>query len=436
MKKNPNSKKALFIGAACVDVVIYLERLPKTEEDLHPHRQEFSLGGCAGNAARAAKLLSDSVELASPVGSGVFRALAEQFLHEANLPIRIRVPEANGCCYCFVEDGGERTFLSVHGAEYTFRREWMRPFDEEDIAYVCVSGLEVEEPTGDALIHYLAEYPERTIVYCPGTRGIGITEKNRRLFALHPILHLNAKEAAAIAKNMAKENNMPVDADFAQSDLKKPNWEAMSEMIAASATYPQNPPKSTNAKEAVAIAENMARADNTPTDEAFLENNLKTSNRKDVPERIAASAAYPQNPLNGTDAKEIMPIAKNMAEENNMPANTDFAQSDFEKSNQEAVLGKVIEAAARLRELTENTVVVTLGELGVYCLPKEGAGFLVPAKKAKVVNTIGAGDTHAGAFIASLLNGKSLRESLKEANALAAVTVSIEAPVPERSDIG
>ncbi len=304
-------EKALFIGAACVDVVIYLERLPKTEEDLHPHRQEFSLGGCVGNAARAARLLTDAVELAAPVGTGVFGELTEKFLLEAGFPVRIRVPEANGCCYCFVEDGGERTFLSVHGAEYTFDREWMRPFDKECIRYVCVSGLEIEEATGDALISYLAEYPERSIVYCPGTRGIGITEKNRRIFALRPILHLNANEAEAIAEHM--------------------------------------------------------------TGKSFREARL----REDAAESIRASAAC-------------------------------------------------------LRELTRNTVVVTLGERGVYCLPEDGEGCSVPAVKTESVNTIGAGDTHAGAFIASLLEGRDLGESLVRANAMAAETVSVGASVPGR----
>ena len=32
-------KRALFIGAACVDVVIYIDRLPKTKEDIHPKKQ-------------------------------------------------------------------------------------------------------------------------------------------------------------------------------------------------------------------------------------------------------------------------------------------------------------------------------------------------------------------------------------------------------------
>ncbi len=36
-------RKALFIGSACIDVILYLERLPKTEEDIHPGKQVMQL---------------------------------------------------------------------------------------------------------------------------------------------------------------------------------------------------------------------------------------------------------------------------------------------------------------------------------------------------------------------------------------------------------
>ena len=287
-------KKALFIGATCIDVILYLERLPKTEEDIHPEKQIMRLGGCAGNAARACRLVTEHAELASPVGTGVFGELTEKLLGEAGLSVRIRSEQENGCCYCFVEKGGERTFLSVHGAEYVFHKEWMGPFDEMDIAYVYVCGLEIEEPTGEALIGYLGEHPGRQIVYCPGPRGIPLKERNERLFALHPILHLNKPEA------------------------------------------------------------------------------LELSGKAEV-----------------------------------------------------------TEAAEELRKRTENTVIVTLGAEGAYALPKEGEGFFTPGEKATVVNTIGAGDTHAGAFIGSLLEGMSLTEAVARANHAAAKAVESESAVPE-----
>ncbi len=307
-------KKALFIGASCIDVILYLDRLPKTEEDIHPEKQIMRLGGCAGNAARAAKLVSADVELASPVGTGVFGELADKLLQEEGIEVRIRVPEENGCCYCFVEKGGERTFLSVHGAEYSFKREWMSAFDDMEIAYVYVSGLEIEEPTGEALISYLEElserFPQCILFYCPGARGVPLKKKNERLFGLHPVLHLNRSEALALSGEKTVEK-----------------------------------------------------------------------------------------------------------------------------------------AAQTLRDKTGNAVIVTMGAEGVYCL--EGAisigsvdtsatqesdanrtGFYVQALKTQVVNTIGAGDTHAGVLIASLLEGASLRAALENANFAAAAAVASEEAVP------
>ena len=116
------SANALFIGAACIDVVIYLERLPKTEENIHPWKQTVSLGGCACNAARAARLVCDRITFAGPVGTGVFGELAERELAKSGLSVSIRTEKENGCCYCFVEDGGKSTFMSVHGGEYAFDR--------------------------------------------------------------------------------------------------------------------------------------------------------------------------------------------------------------------------------------------------------------------------------------------------------------------------
>ena len=43
-------KPALIIGSTCVDVIINIHHLPKTEEDIHPTSQSMAIGGCAFNA--------------------------------------------------------------------------------------------------------------------------------------------------------------------------------------------------------------------------------------------------------------------------------------------------------------------------------------------------------------------------------------------------
>ena len=173
----------LIIGSTCVDVIIGLERLPRTGDDLQPKGQSFAVGGCGWNVFRAARLAGAAPVFLSPVGTGVYGDMVAREFSARGVPILARVPEENGCCYCLVEAGGERTFLSWHGAEYTFQKSWMDAFDNASFDMVYICGLEIEEPTGYELIEYLERYPKRELFFAPGPRGIFIEkEKIKEIF--------------------------------------------------------------------------------------------------------------------------------------------------------------------------------------------------------------------------------------------------------------
>ena len=284
-------KKIMVIGSTCVDIIINIDHLPRTEEDIHPSSQSLALGGCAYNVASMIKLFKAPVTLISPVGTGFYGEFVAKELEKNGFPVAVHVPgQENGCCYCLVEAGGERTFMSYHGAEYTFQKCWMAPFDKSNYDMVYVCGLEIEEPTGIELIEYLESHPERELFYAPGPRGVRIgKEKMDRIYALHPVLHINEMEA--------KE-------------------------------------------------------------------------------------------LSGCHDVE--------------------------------------DAAERLSSLTGNTVIITLGENGTYCRERSGEAYRVPGVPAAVVDTIGAGDSHIGAVIASLSMGNSLKEAIRIANAAASAVVGVK----------
>ena len=194
-------KNVLVIGSTCVDVIIRVDHLPRTEENLHPQSQRFAIGGCAYNVANILGRAKAPLTCVTPVGGrGVFGGFVQKQLDALGFTSPVYLPEGeNGCCYCFVEKSGERTFLSIHGVEYTFDPAWMAPYDQchYDYGYVC--GLEVEEKTGAALVGYLEHAPIETILYAPGPRGMRVApELTERLFALHPMLHLNAGEACSL----------------------------------------------------------------------------------------------------------------------------------------------------------------------------------------------------------------------------------------------
>lgn len=197
-KLSPKGKTLVF-GSTVVDVVIKVPSLPTTAQDVNIISQHHQLGGCAYNVAHILQLAHVPHQLCSPVGCGVYGEFVAHALQEKNIPIFARLPDTdNGCCYCLVEPNGERTFLSHHGAEYLFRREWFtqQVLSEADSIYVC--GLELEEETSGELVSFLEEQNQLQIFFAPGPR---INTINRdfihRIFALSPILHLNEAESCS-----------------------------------------------------------------------------------------------------------------------------------------------------------------------------------------------------------------------------------------------
>ena len=191
--------KLLLIGSTCVDVVIRVDALPKTGDDLQPHSQHFSMGGCGWNMFRAARMAGAEPVFLSPVGTGVYGDMVRRTLTDAGVPLLAQPAEENGCCYCLVEASGERTFLSIRGAEYRIRRAWLDALEGPfSLAGVC--GMELQEPEGDDILDWLEAHRETRPFYAPGPRGVLLErEKQQRMLDLGPILHLNASEAMAMA---------------------------------------------------------------------------------------------------------------------------------------------------------------------------------------------------------------------------------------------
>ena len=67
-------------------------------------------------------------------------------------------------------------------------------------------------------------------------------------------------------------------------------------------------------------------------------------------------------------------------------------------------------------------LVITLGSKGVITCRKTGEILLVPARKADVVDTTGAGDTLNGAFTVEIAKGRDIESALKLANTAASLS--------------
>jgi len=76
--------------------------------------------------------------------------------------------------------------------------------------------------------------------------------------------------------------------------------------------------------------------------------------------------------------------------------------------------------ADRLHRVGVKTVIVKLGSAGCYVDGAEGA-FICPGFEVRAVDTTGAGDCFAAAFLAAICRGNSLAESARFANAAGAL---------------
>ena len=151
-------KKILVIGSTVADVIVNLDVLPKTAEDVHIKSQSVALGGCAHNVSDMIGHYNVPYDLFSPVGTGIYGDFVRKRLAEKGVTSTAPTSDmANGCCYCFVESSGERTFIVEHGAEYLFEPEWFSGLKTEDYASVYVCGLEIEEKTGDVVVDFRSE---------------------------------------------------------------------------------------------------------------------------------------------------------------------------------------------------------------------------------------------------------------------------------------
>lgn len=195
-------KRTLVIGSTVADIIISIPHLPQTGEDLNITSQIQRLGGCAFNVSEILNLVGIPYTLCSPVGTGLYGDFVAKELEKRGIPCFVRLDSIpNGCCYCIVETGGERTFLAKHGAEYLFSHSWMEGTDESDVDSVYICGLEIEESTGDEIIHYLEQHPGFTIFFAPGARFCFIPRRRIfEIFKLNPILHLNEIEALSFTK--------------------------------------------------------------------------------------------------------------------------------------------------------------------------------------------------------------------------------------------
>jgi fructokinase len=86
-----------------------------------------------------------------------------------------------------------------------------------------------------------------------------------------------------------------------------------------------------------------------------------------------------------------------------------------------------------MQDFGVNTVLVTLGEKGVYALDALGRECTVPGISIQVVDTIGSGDSFAAGFVSTYLAGAPLEECCHFGNLTGALNATKKGGMPEIS---
>lgn len=201
-------KKTLVIGSTVLDIIIQIDHLPKTSEDIHVKKQRMALGGCAFNAADILRIFKVPYTLLSPIGKGTYARIVESMLKEKGMESTVKIDSGdNGFCLCMVEKDGERTFVVHHGVEYSFKKEWVSDQMKSEYDSVYIAGFEIEETDGFEIIEFIEENKEYQVYFAPGPRLSKIgNEKLDRIFARNPIVHLNEEEAMELSKTSHYED--------------------------------------------------------------------------------------------------------------------------------------------------------------------------------------------------------------------------------------
>lgn len=190
-------EKCLVIGAAMLDIIMEIDRLPKSGEDVYAKNQNMAVGGCAYNAADILKHFHVEHTFFAPIGTGMYASFIEEELKKSGHVSAIKSEEMdNGYCLCMVEADGERTFLTLPGIECRFEKKWFDALNGEEYHSAYVSGYELEGEGGSVILDFLEKNPDINVYYAPGPRITYISEdKRRRMSALSPVLHLNEMES-------------------------------------------------------------------------------------------------------------------------------------------------------------------------------------------------------------------------------------------------
>ena len=213
--------KTLVVGSAIIDVIMKIDRLPLSGEDIVCNGTQMVVGGCAYNVASTLRNMNCQHDLCVPIGKGNYANIIKNKLIENGYNILIEnEDEDNGYCLTFVESNGERTFVTVQGIETKFKHQWFENINISEYDNIYISGYQIASKFGGEIVYWLKTLKDKRIFFAPGPVICSIEDNiMKEIFSLSPIVHLNKKEildytgdntVESAIKNLQKKTNNAV----------------------------------------------------------------------------------------------------------------------------------------------------------------------------------------------------------------------------------
>lgn len=149
--------KVLVLGAAFVDVIVNIPKLPDSGGDVTAVLKKYVVGGSAFNVYGALNYLNAPADLLVPIGQGQYAEMVRKEMNRKKIPMLLeRSENDNGWDLCLVEENGERTFVTVQGIDQMWAESWFSNIKLNDYKYFYISGYETENfEATKSILNYL-----------------------------------------------------------------------------------------------------------------------------------------------------------------------------------------------------------------------------------------------------------------------------------------
>lgn len=133
--------ECVLFGGLLLDKYYELETLPERGQDGFINNEFECVGGCSINMAATFNNLGGEAHIVSYIGKDKIGKSIIEYMNEHNFSTRYVMEKegTTGYCMVFVEEDGERTFLTKGGMELEFSKEIVSD-QLKDIKYAAVTG--------------------------------------------------------------------------------------------------------------------------------------------------------------------------------------------------------------------------------------------------------------------------------------------------------